>query len=111
MAAKNNPDDPTFDFHSDEMSRDFKRQMKAIGSAVYGYETATEKIVYEVLHYSRARETLVAEGRELTVQNLALAIIDGLNADIECRDAVERWLRSGRKTSLKAALRRRLSKH
>lgn len=90
------------------MARDFKRQMDRLRKPpLYGYNSDTDKVVFETYYYSRASELLLREGRLQTTQNLALALIDVLNADRRCKDAIERWLRSGRKTSLKAALRER----
>jgi hypothetical protein len=108
LPVKHDPENPAFDFHSDEMARDFKRQMDRLRKPpLYGYNSDTDKVVFETYYYSRASELLLREGRLQTTQNLALALIDVLNADRRCKDAIERWLRSGRKTSLKAALRER----
>lgn len=100
------------------MARDFKRQMDRLEMApLYGYRSDTDKVVFETYYYSRASELLLLEGRPSTIQNLALALIDVLNKekrrklDERHQDPIERWLRSGRKTSLKAAIRKRPRKN
>ncbi len=94
------------------MAHDFKRQMDRLETPpLYGYRSDTDKVVFETYYYSRASELLLREGRSPTNQNLALALIDILKADRRCKDAIERWLRSGKKTSLKAALRERLRRN
>src|SRR5690606_16212186 len=95
------PDSVDFDFGSDEMARDFRKQMAALDKpwpGKFGYRTATEKIINEELLVADAKRICDAEGHPRTVQNVASIMIqlcgvtDGAGIE-RLRPSVERWLR------------------
>ncbi len=110
VPPKLDPDHAEFDFQSGEMAREYRKMMKKDDFFQFGYGSETEKSIFETACYSRATALVSEEGRDPTIKNIALAIIQNQKAEADCRAAVERWLRGGRKTSLMAALRRRPNK-
>lgn len=99
-------------FGAAAMARDLDRQLRTLDQKrvqKFGYRTDTEKIIDEVLLISAAEKRLSEEGRERTIQNIAIALIElsgATSADeiASLLPSVERWLRSSRKHHLRSAL-------